>query len=81
MKVSGLLFYFPCFSSVFESGKGDEQVQSATALILLCIQLGLTEEGETLFRNIQSTLLDLMLDNSASLNARAKVRFFQPFSQ
>ena len=67
---------WPTFNTVVSlccAGKGDEQVQAATALMLLCIQLGVVEDGEAAFRSFQPTLVSLLLDPSASLLARAQV--------
>ncbi|KAF6024932.1 IFRD1 [Bugula neritina] len=53
-------------------GKGEEQAISASALMLLSVQLGLTEEGEALFNSIKPLLLSLLLDPSASVAARTQ---------
>ncbi|XP_067929360.1 interferon-related developmental regulator 2-like [Watersipora subatra] len=55
-----------------KKGKGDEQANAATGLMLLSIQLGLTDEGEAAFHSFQPTLQALMLDPSASFPARAQ---------
>lgn len=48
------------------AGKGEEQIEAARALSLLCIQLGLTDEGEAMFATIRPTLQNLVIDPTAS---------------
>lgn len=54
-----------------KKGKGEEQSQAANTCSALCIQLGAYDDVDVVFRSLHSTLLTVMLDNSAATKARS----------
>ena len=56
-----------------KKGKGEEQSQAALALVLLCIQLGASEDSEQIFKQLRPVFTVVMSDSSASIKARSAV--------
>ena len=56
-----------------KKGKGEEQAQAASCVVLLCVQMGAGDESEEIFKQLRSMLTTVMSDSSASLKARTAV--------
>lgn len=54
-------------------GRGEEQGAAATLAPVLCVQLGVGDASEELYRNLKPVLLIAANDNSVSPVARGKV--------
>lgn len=58
-----------------KKGKGEEQSLAAITFCLLCIQLGITDNIESIYAPLRSLFLTILKDPSAALKARSSVSF------
>ncbi|XP_014670606.1 PREDICTED: interferon-related developmental regulator 2-like isoform X2 [Priapulus caudatus] len=54
-----------------KKGKGEEQTQAAAVACLLCVQLGIVDDIESLYAPLRSIFLTIMKDQTAALKARS----------
>ncbi|XP_041350037.1 interferon-related developmental regulator 1-like [Gigantopelta aegis] len=59
-----------CLARCVKKGKGEEQALAANCISLLIIQLG--QDADSIFADLQPSMLTIMADNSVSLKARSK---------